>query len=357
MNFLVQAALHHFQTHITHVRSRSRARHALFGRIALCLSLVVTGCLVLTGCSGTNDVKVLKMAHDLDQTTSVHKAMIFMRDRLLELSDGSMRIDVYSNGQLGAERELIELLQVGSLAMTKVSASPLEGFVPEMRIFSIPYVFRDEEHLWRFLKSDLGKELLAKGEAKRLRGIGFYDAGSRSFYSQCGTQRPVRTPADLEGLKVRVQESQTSVRMIQALGGSATPISWAELYTALQQGVIDAAENNPPSFYLSKHFEVCKVYTLDEHTSVPDVVLISSYVWSTLSAQQQQWLQQAMDESVVFQRELWAQDTATALAAVEAAGVEIIYPDKSEFKDRVQNMHHSYRGQPVYELMQRISEM
>jgi tripartite ATP-independent transporter DctP family solute receptor len=276
--------------------------------------MALCGSLLLAGCSGPNDLKVLKMAHDLDQTTSVHKAMMFMRDRLLELSDGSMRIDVYPSGQLGAERELIELLQVGSLAMTKVSASPLEGFVPEMRIFSIPYVFRDEDHLWHFLKSDLGTELLANGEAKRLRGLGFYDAGSRSFYSQCGTQRSVRTPADLEGLKVRVQESQTSVRMIQALGGSATPISWAELYTALQQGVIDAAENNPPSFFLSKHFEVCKVYTLDEHTSVPDVVLISSYVWSTLSAQQQQWLQQAMDESVVFQRELWAQDTAKALA-------------------------------------------
>src|SRR5690554_4233174 len=312
---------------------------------------------LLISCGVHDDVKILKLAHDLDQSTSVHKAMVFMGDRLHELSDGTMRIDVYPSGQLGSERELIELLQVGSLAMTKVSASPMEGFVPEMKIFSIPYVFRDEDHLWRFLRSDKGKEILAKGEDKRLRGIGYYDAGSRSFYSQCGTNRAIREPGDLNGLKVRVQESQTSVRMIQALGGSATPISWAELYTALQQGVIDAAENNPPSFYLSKHFEVCKVYTLDEHTSVPDVVLISSYVWSTLSAQQQQWLQQAMDESVVFQRELWAQDTATSLAAVEAAGVEIIYPDKNEFKDRVQNMHQSYRGQPVYELMQRISEM
>lgn len=312
---------------------------------------------LLVSCGVHDEVKILKLAHNLDQSTSVHKAMVFMGDRLHELSDGTMRVDVYPSGQLGSERELIELLQVGSLAMTKVSASPMEGFVPEMRIFSIPYIFRDEEHLWRFLESDKGREMLAKGEDKRLRGIGYYDAGSRSFYSQCGTNQEIREPDDLEGLKVRVQESQTSVRMIQALGGSATPIAWGELYTALQQGVIDAAENNAPSFYLSKHFEVCKLFTLDEHTAVPDVMLISSYVWNTLSSQQQVWLQQAMDESATFQRALWKKDTEEALAAVQAAGVELVYPDKSQFQAKVEAMHESYRGEPIYDLMQYISSM
>ena len=319
------------------------------------LVLVATG--IITACSVDRDVKILKLAHNLDTTTSVHKAMMHLAERLHELSDGSMRVDIYPSGQLGQEREYIELLQIGSLAMTKVSASPMEGFVPEMRIFSIPYIFRDEDHLWRFLGSDLGKGMLAKGEEKRLRGLGYYDAGSRSFYSQCGTGHPVRNPEDLNGLKVRVQESQTSVRMIQALGGSATPISWGELYTALQQGVVDAAENNPPSFYQSKHYEVCKVYTLDEHTAVPDVMLISSYVWNNLDPQQQAWLQQAMDESVVFQRKLWAEDTKFALEAVAAAGVEIVYPDKSKFQAQVKEMHESYRGEPIYELMQAIQAM
>lgn len=320
--------------------------------------MVIVPVIALLGaCNSNNDVKVLKLAHNLDQTTSVHKAMEHLATRVAELSDGSMRVDIYPSGQLGQEREYIELLQIGSLAMTKVSASPMEGFVPEMRIFSIPYVFRNEEHLWRFLMSEKGKAMLTKGEGKRLRGIGYYDAGSRSFYSQCGTNKPIREPSDLNGLKIRVQESQTSVRMIQALGGSATPISWGELYTALQQGVVDAAENNPPSFYLSKHFEVCKVYTLDEHTSVPDVMLISSYVWSKLNAQQQAWLQQAMDESVVFQRKLWAEDTQAALDAVRAAGVEIVHPDKSVFQAQVQEMHESYRGEPIYELLQAIRAM
>jgi tripartite ATP-independent transporter DctP family solute receptor len=331
-------------------------RHQPLTRLLRNIGIVcLTG--LLMSCGVQDDVKLLKLGHNLDQSTSVHKAMVFLGERLHELSGGTMRVDVYPSGQLGSERELIELLQVGSLAMTKVSASPMEGFVPEMRIFSIPYMFRDEDHLWRFLASDTAKEILAKGEAKRLRGIGFYDAGSRSFYSQCGTGKAIRNPSDLAGLKVRVQESQTSVRMVQALGGSATPIAWGELYTALQQGVVDAAENNPPSFYLSKHFEVCKLFTIDEHTSVPDVMLISSYVWNNLSPQQQAWLQQAMDESVDFQRELWALDTQEALEAVKAAGVEVFYPDKNLFKAEVQSMHESYRGEPIYDLMQRINDM
>ncbi len=171
------------------------------------------------------------------------------------------------------------------------------------------------------------------------------------------TAEPIEKPADLAGLKIRVQESQTSVRMIQALGGSATPIAWGELYTALQQGVVDAAENNPPSFYLSKHFEVCKKYTLDEHTSVPDVLLISSYVWSTLTTQQQAWLQQAMDESVDYQRKLWAEDTQRSLDAVKAAGVDVIYPDKAPFEQKVQEMHETYKDEPVYKIMQYIHNL
>ncbi|MDQ2076039.1 TRAP transporter substrate-binding protein [Marinimicrobium sp. ABcell2] len=310
--------------------------------------------LAFTGCGQQSDVVVLKMGHDLDRSTPVHLAMEYMGARLEELSDGTMRVDVYSNGQLGAERELIELLQIGSLAMTKVSAGPMESFVPRMQIFSIPYVFRDHDHFWQVLDSDIGRDLLVAGEAMRLRGLGYYDAGSRSFYT---TRRPVYSPEDLAGQRIRVMESQTAMRMVRALGGSPTPISWGELYTALSQGVVDGAENNPPSFYISKHYEVSNYFTLDEHTYVPDVVLISSYIWNNLTEQQQTWLQQAMDESVEYQKQLWAEATEHALRAVEEHGVEIIYPDKSEFMDKVADMHESYRGEPVYELLQRIQAM
>lgn len=320
--------------------------------VTICVaSLMLFG---LVGCGAKSDVRILKMGHDLDRSTPVHKAMVHMGERLAELSDGSMRLDVYSNGQLGSERELIELLQIGSLAMTKVSASPMESFVPSMKVFSLPYVFRSHEHFWQVLDSDIGQDLLEAGEHVGLRGLGYYDAGSRSFYT---TNTPINTPEDLSGLKIRVQESQTSMRMVSALGGSPTPISWGELYTALSQGVVDGAENNPPSFYISKHYEVSNYYTLDEHTYVPDVVLISRYIWNSLDAQQQSWLQQAMDESVEHQKVLWAKATEDALKAVQEHGVEIIYPDKTQFMDQVVSMHDSYKGEPVYELIQSIKAM
>ncbi len=318
-------------------------------KIYICAVFLIVFSLV--GCDSKSDVRILKMGHDLDRSTSVHKAMVYMGERLSELSDGTMRLDVYSNGQLGSERELIELLQIGSLAMTKVSASPMESFVPSMKVFSLPYVFRSHDHFWQVLDSDIGQDLLEAGERVGLRGLGYYDAGSRSFYT---VDTPVHTPEDLDGLKIRVQESQTSMLMVSALGGSPTPISWGELYTALSQGVVDGAENNPPSFYISKHYEVSNYYTLDEHTYVPDVVLISRYIWNSLNAQQQAWLQQAMDESVEYQKELWAQATEDALEAVEEYGVEIIYPDKTKFMKEVESMHESYKGEPVYELIQRI---
>ncbi|WP_371872601.1 TRAP transporter substrate-binding protein [Gilvimarinus sp. DA14] len=309
---------------------------------------------VLTACGGETDVRTLKMAHTLDQTHPVHQGIVFMSERLTEISGGKMQIDIYPGGQLGSERELMELLQIGSLAMTKVSSSPMEGFVPAMKVFNVPYVFRDNEHFWRVLNSDEGKELLLAGDSVNLRGLGYFDAGSRSFYN---VDTPVHKPEDLTGQKIRVQQSQTALQMVKALGGSPTPISWGELYTALSQGVVDGAENNPPSFYTSKHYEVCKYYTLNEHTSVPDIVLISSYIWNNLNEQEQVWLQQAMDDAVVYQRKLWAEKTQEALDAVEAAGVTVIRPDKKPFMDKVQQMHESYKGTEIYDLIQTFKAM
>jgi tripartite ATP-independent transporter DctP family solute receptor len=306
---------------------------------------------LLMNCTGDTSVRILKLAHVLDTTHPVHKGMVFMAKKLTENSDGKMRIDIYPSGQLGAERDLIELLQIGSLAMTKVSTAPLEAFVPEMIIFGIPYVFRDDEHRWKVLNSPIGKKLLLSGEKYFLRGMCYYDAGSRSFYTK---DRPINSPSDLRGLKIRVMKSITSVKMVQSLGGSATPIPWGELYTALQQGVVDGAENNPPSFYLSRHYEVCKYYSLDEHTSVPDILLMSTVVWNSLSEQEQKWLQTAVDESVDYQKKLWKEASDEALREVQKAGVGIIYPDKTPFRESVQEMHESYKGTTIYELIKEI---
>ncbi|SMF14339.1 tripartite ATP-independent transporter solute receptor, DctP family [Alteromonadaceae bacterium Bs31] len=303
--------------------------------------------LLATACGTGSEVTVLKMSHSLPTDHPVHGGIAHMAERLAELSGGKMRVDIYPGGQLGSEREQIELLQIGSLAMTKVSSSPMESFVPEMKVFSLPYVFRDSEHFWRALNSDIGKQLLLSGERVGLRGLGYYDAGARSFYS---VDKPIHTPEDLTGLKVRVQNSNTSVQMVRALGGAGTPIAFGELYTALDQGVVDGAENNPPSFVTSGHFEVAKYYSLTEHTYVPDIVLISSYIWNRLQAQEKNWLQQAMDESIVVQRDLWQQSTQESLKLAQQAGVEIVYPDKSHFSDRVNDMLESLRGEPSYDV-------
>ncbi len=308
--------------------------------------------LLLPGCGARSDVTIVKLGHGLDTNHPVHHAMVFMQERLAEKSGGAMRIDIYPSQQLGTERQLLELLQLGSLGMTKVASAVLEGFAPSYKVLSLPYLFRDEAHRFKVLEGDIGKELLLDGQQFWLRGLTYYDAGSRSFYTK---DRPINTPDDLAGLKIRTLESATQVQMVNTLGGSATPISWGELYTALQQGVVDGAENNPPSFYTSRHYEVCKYYVLDEHTGIPDVLLISTIIWKTLSAQEQQWLTEAAWESAEHQKILWKEASEVALRAVQEAGVEVIYPDKTLFAEKVATIYESYRAEPeIYKLIQRI---
>tara|TARA_B100000586_G_scaffold200883_1_gene149045 strand:+ start:93 stop:1055 length:963 start_codon:yes stop_codon:yes gene_type:complete len=309
--------------------------------------------LFLFSCAIDNKQGVIKLAHSLDVSHPVHKAMIFMSKKVKEKSNGTMRVDIYPGGQLGNERELIELLQIGSLAMAKVSTAPLEAFIPDMKIFGMPYIFRDDDHRWKILDGPIGEKLLLSGESYLLRGMCYYDAGSRSFYTK---DKPIHKPLDLSGQKIRVQKSKTSINMVKSLGGSATPIPWGELYTSLQQGVVDGAENNPPSFYLSKHYEVCKYYSLDEHTSVPDVLIMSTFVWNRLNINEREWLQSSIDESVIYQRKLWNDATAHALEEIQKSGVEIIYPNKKPFKDSVLEMYKKYKDKPIYDLIKTIKE-
>jgi len=298
--------------------------------------------ILLSSCQELSTRRLI-LAHGLDSQHSVHKAMLFMSERLEQLSEGKLTIAVYPSQQLGTERQCLELLQIGSVDMTKVSAGVMEGFAPVYRVFSIPYLFADRDHTYRVLDSETGRALLDQGNEFMFKGLCFYDSGSRSFYTK---DRPILEPKDLNGLKIRVMSSPTSIDMVKTLGGAATPISWGELYTALQGGVVDGAENNPPSFYLSRHYEVCKYYVLNEHTSIPDVVLISTHTWNRLSANEKKWLEQAARESVIFQRELWMKAEEEALAAVKAAGTEVIIPDKKPFIDALKPLYESYKAAP-----------
>lgn len=297
--------------------------------------------------------KTLKLAHNLDQSHPVHLAVVYMKKRLKELSGDKMTLDLYPSGVLGSTSSCIEQLQNDSLAISTSSASSLEAFVPELGVFSLPYLFRNDKHYWDVLDSNLGMKLLQAGENKKIRGLCYFDAGSRNFYTKT---KAINTPDDLKSLKVRVMNSKTAIDMVKALGGSPTPISFGELYTALQQGIVDAAENNLPSFYSNKHYEVCKKLSMDEHTRVPDMLLISTSVWNKLSVQEQKWLQQAAKEASVYQRKLWKEKTEDALVKIKKEGVEVTYPDKKLFMKKVQPLLKSHDGTKIGKLLKEIKE-
>ncbi len=319
------------------------------------LAFIVTFLLfTLFSCAPKEKGKVLKLAHSLDITHPVHKAMAFMAQRCSTLSQGALQMEIYPSGQLGSEQQCVELLQIGSLAITKVSSAVMEGFTDEYKVLGLPYIFESKEHAFQVFDGPIGKDILASSEKYWIKGLCFYDAGSRSFYT---IDKAIHTPEDLKGLKIRVMKSMVSVSLMKALGASPTPISWGELYTALQSGVVDGAENNPPSFYTSHHYEVCKYYSLSEHSTVPDVLVISLNVWDNLSEEEKKWLQQSVDESVIKERELWAASVEESLSEVQKAGVEIVYPDKELFAAKVGPVYQLFRDQPkVYDLIGRIKK-
>jgi len=325
-------------------------RHSL---ISTCAGLALLGVLA-AACAPASDVTVLKLAHGLGVEHPVHKAMEVMADAASQLSGGSLRIDLYPGEQLGSERELLELVQLGILAMTKSSSAPMESFVPAMKVFGLPYLFRDSDHMWKVLQGPVGLEILESGTPFGLKGLGYYDAGARSFYTRT---TPIHEPGDLRGLKIRVQKSVMAMAMVEAMGGSPTPIDWGELYSALDQGIVDGAENNRPSFYVSRHYEISRYYSLDEHSRQPDVLVINPDTWLALSPAHQTALRRAVEQSVAFQRELWSRTAASDLVEVERAGVEIIRPDQRLFREAVRPVWTAYAATPIGALARRIQEV
>ena len=283
-----------------------------------------------------SEINTIILAHAMGPTHPVSIAMEQMAERLEAYSGGELTLNIYPGGTLGGERKLLELMQIGAVGMTKVSAATLENIVPSMRVLNLPYLFRDRDHVFKVLDGDIGRDLLNEGNDYKLQGIAYYDAGSRSLYT---VDRPVRKPDDLNGMKMRVMESITAINLMDTMGGSPTPISYGELYTAFQGGMVDGAENNPPSFFNSRHYEVCDYYILNEHATIPDILVISPDIWNQLNEQKQQWLKQAVDESVAFQRDLWLEAENEAMQSVQEAGVEIIYPDKEPFRRALQPMY------------------
>ena len=336
-------------------------KESSFLAVGLVLGILLTAsCFVLIqranrqSGGGTSTTRVLKLGHGLDQSHPVHTGMEFMARRAAELSLGALEIQIFPNAQLGSETECVEQLQRGALAMAKTSAAAMEGFVPEMAVFSLPYLFRDEAHYWNVLQGEIGRELLGAGQRVGIHGLCYYDSGSRSFYM---INRPILKPSQLTGSKIRVMQSRMAMDMVSTMGGAPTPIPFGELYTALQQGMVDGAENNPPSLLSSRHYEVARHYSLDEHSRVPDMVIFSQLIWAALSAQERSWLEQAAAESVVFQRAIWKEKSDEALAKIEADGVKIYRPDKAPFVAATAPLYLQFKNTMIGDLADRIKQV
>jgi tripartite ATP-independent transporter DctP family solute receptor len=278
--------------------------------------------------------------------------MTDMAKEVRKQTDGEVKIRIYPDAQLGNQRESMELMQSGALDMVKSNAAELEAFAPAYSAFNLPYLFRDKDHYYKIKLSEIGKEILNSTESKGFIGVTYYDAGARSFYSN----KPIKTPEDLKGMKIRVQPSPSAIAMIKALGASPTPLAYGELYTAMQQGVVDAAENNIPSFSLSRHSEVAKYFSFDEHTMVPDVLVMSTKSLAKLTVEQQDILMTVATESAEKMKVLWAESERKEQVKAQELGVTFVETDKTAFAAAVAPMYQQIKvdNPELYEMVERI---
>ncbi len=268
------------------------------------------------------------------------EAVKYLGELVKERSNGRIEIEVFHSAQLGQEKDTIEQTQFGVIDMNRVSLGPFNNIIEETQVPSLPYIFRSVDHMHKVMDGPIGQEILDAFSDHDLVGLVFYDAGSRSFYNR---QKPVENMADLSGMKFRVMQSDLFVDMVNALGANATPMPYGEVYSSIQTGVIDGAENNWPSFESSGHFEVAGYYTLDEHLIVPEVLVMSKKSWDKLSAEDQALIRQAAKDSVPHMRKLWAEREAASEAKVREAGVKIVNNiDKTPFIEAMKPVYEKY---------------
>lgn len=272
-----------------------------------------------------------------------------MGDMLKERSDGRLCIEVFHSAQLGEEKDTIEQTQFGVIDMNRVSLGPFNNIIEETQVPSLPYIFRSVEHMNKVMDGPVGQQILDAFNDHDLVGLAFYDGGSRSFYN---SEKPITSIEDLAGMKFRVMQSDMFVDMVSALGANATPMPYGEVYSSIQTGVIDGAENNWPSYDSSGHFEVAKYYTLDQHLIVPEVLVMSKTAFDKLSADDQALVRQAARDSVPIMRELWIAREKQSEARVREAGVEIITDiDKTPFIEAMVPVYEKYVTSPKLKQM------
>ena len=302
----------------------------------------VLGVIFLTGISLAAPM-VMRLGETHPQDYPTTKGDYEFARLVKERSNGRIVVEVFHSKQLGEEKAVVEQVQLGAIDFTRVSVSVTSAFVRELDALQLPYLYRDFDHQWKVLNSSIGQEILKKHEASNFIGVGWFEAGSRNFY----TKKPVKTVADLKGMKIRVQQAPLMVGLVEGLGAVATPLAYGEVYSALQTGVIDGAENNWPSYLTTSHYEVAKYFITDEHTRVPEIMLASKKVFDKLTKEDQAIIMGAMKDAQPFQIKLWVDYEKVAEKTVKEKGsvvTEVSPQEKQKFMDAMKPL---YAKQPA----------
>lgn len=273
-----------------------------------------------------------------------------------ERTGGRIKIEVYHSSQLGQEKAVIEQVQFGAIDFTRVSISPLSAFAPAFDALQMPYLYSGEEHMWKVLNGPIGEEFLSSLEPANFIGLAWYDSGARNFYN---SKKEIKTVADLKGMKIRVQESKLMMGLVSALGAVPTPMPFGEVYSALQTGVIDGAENNWPSYFSTSHYEVAKYFTLDGHTRVPEILIASKISMDRLSKEDQEIIKQAAKDSMPYQIKLWKEFEKVSEDKVRAAGsiiTELTPEALVEFQNAMKPMYDALSPE-LQEVVKKIRDV
>ncbi len=321
----------------------------------LLIVITIISFLLCVGCkTEKKEAVVLKLAETHPKDYPTTKGDYEFARLVGERTNGRVTIEVYPGKQLGEEKAVIEQVQLGAIDFTRVSVGPVAAFAPRLNALQLPYLYRDTDHMVKVLTGQIGQELLKELEASQFYGIGWFDGGTRNFYT---TNKQIKSVADMKGLKIRVMQSEVFVQMIEALGGVASPMPYGEVYSALQTGVIDGAENNYPSYDTSSHFEVAKYYTEDGHLRVPEIIIGSKVALDKkLKKSDIEILIKAAQDSLSFQMKLWDEKVKVSENKVRAAGCKIVKLSAADKKLFMDAMEPVYARQPqeIQDLVKKI---
>ncbi|WP_188206745.1 DctP family TRAP transporter solute-binding subunit [Alkalibacillus aidingensis] len=321
--------------------------------LGICLASLL---LILAACGSDSgdDSQTLRLAHSGSDSHQYHLASEKFQELVDEYTDGSVEIEIHGNATLGSEGDVVEQVMDGSVDMTTVAAdSAIANTIPEMNVFGIPYLFDDEEHVYNTLDGEIGQELLELAADHNMKGLGYWEVGFRHITNDVNE---INVPEDMTGLDIRVQPAPVWEEHMRALDASPTPVDFNELYSALDQGVVDGQENPLPTIDSMRFYEVQSHVALTSHTYTPAVVVMNDDVWGDFTSEEQEAIQQAVDETTEYHRDLLAQEEDEIIEKLENEGVTFTEPDREAFREATKDVKDELTDEVPQELIERITQ-